>query len=347
MELCTTGHIKAASKVFVEVLSQTPTTVITSRDSYFLSRLWLLWAELHWSLDENTACLHTLKVALQAQWSYAGSDLRTIPYTLSATGKLQLLRALRKHAQTKPCFVHTYALGMVQHILQREGHESVTNEMHLSIQVFKDALSYTDDPTRTELAYGMQRFVVMAKSKKHKSHLHPDEEWEIGAMLVRQFPHDTTFLYQLATLKQLERVGQQLRAIIEEEVIPAKCVRPIWGWLLGLRYMVEYTSSSRIRSFLDQALLSHPREALLWHLAIDYEVRQSQANRLTTELKSRVKALAFQALRYCPYDKGTRKITNRRSIATHIEGVTSESVYRARFEHDNASCGRAPTPIIC
>lgn len=294
LELSIWGNCAAVDKVCTEVLGTVSYGCVETSTAYFLSCMWSLWIECLWVTGSWNACMQVIKCAVNCQFGSVPEHIQLSHKEMLPTEALQILSSLRKTVGTRPDYTNVFVLAVTEHMLQDV---SVGDELTASIRVFLDTLAHSPEHLRSVIAQVCQRFLTTAQSCQRQHITRPRELRSLAIKLVRLYPNNTILLYSLFSQNQAIRFDHYVHYLTEEIALSDVMCREELGWFHALMLRLPFAHQGTLRALLDKALKAFPFSQILWHAALDLEARE------VPELP-RVKALLYQALSHCPYDKG-------------------------------------------
>lgn len=271
--------------------------------------------------------------SLQSQ-IYSGLEV-----PLRSTEKLQLLHNLRRLNQSAnentgsaPVFLPSaaFCLALAEFLLQDV---QVGDELKSAVLVFQSALKSGDQELQQQTASKFQRFLFLVRHICPRTSYRPRELRAISTQLFELDPHNSCHLQMLvnqenhAHLENYVRECLRFRSLhngtrgswLELINLMPDNVAEMWAnaeqaWLMAVKVevnLLKHLEATRIRNILDSAVHCISSSSLLWHLAIGFEIHllsscsERQHRRKRMEALKRAKALLYQAIRHCPFDKGT------------------------------------------
>lgn len=294
LELSIWGNCAAVDKVCTEVLGTASHACDEASTAYFLSCMWSLWIEYLWVTGSWNVCMQVIKCAVNYQFGSVPERIQLSNKEILPTEALQILRSLRKTVKTKPDSTNTFVLAVTEHMLQDV---SVGDELTTSIRVFVDSLAHSPEYRRNAIAQVCQRFLTTSQSCQKRHITRPRELRSLAIKLARLSPNNTILLYSLFSQNQGTRFDHYVHYLTEEIALSKAMCREELGWFHALMVHLPYAHQGALRPFFDKALKASPYSQSLWHASLDLEARG------VPDLP-RVKALLYQALWHCPYDKG-------------------------------------------
>lgn len=294
LELSIWGNCAALGKVCSEVLGGASHAYSGASTAYFLSCMWSLWIECLWVTGSWNACMQVIKCAVNCQFGCVPERIQLSNESVSPAEALQILHSLRKIVKTKPDCTNTFVLAVLEHILQDV---SVGDDLTASIRVFAETLIHSPEHLRNVIAQVCQRFLTASQCCQKRHITRPRELRSLAIKLARMSPNNSILLYSLFMQNQKTRFDQYVHYVMEEIALSNTMCREELGWLYALMAQLPCAHQGTLRQFFDKALKALPFSQTLWHAALELEARG------VPELR-RVKALLYQALWHCPYDKG-------------------------------------------
>lgn len=263
------------------------------------------------------------------------------PAPLLATERLQCLHTIRKaHASLLarlptsvdmvPCM--TYCLALAELLMHSvpSGDELVKPTM-----VFRQTLVQLGEQSWARKATGHLWERSLYLYQRTQPAYRPRDLRAITTQLVEQFPTDASHLARLVVEEQHARWQDHVRQTMEKYVLRhgqvgswlelARGETPLAhaaldaevSWLLALameQRVATHLDRTRMRRLVDRALEAMRYAPRLWHMALQLErcLLASTADGKGSKLRkeraasvARAKTLVYQAIRHCPYDKGT------------------------------------------
>lgn len=320
------GNTAAVHRVGKEVLSvahkQDPCT------KYFLAALWAAWVEVLWSEGAWNTCIQVAKSAVTCQ--FESGRLFLSEQDLPSPEKLQILRALRNSVQHAPNLANTYVLAIIVHILEDA---PVGQELLASVQVFQSALEKAPAEQRASLAQTCQRFVTAAQYGKKQSMLRPRDSRALTTKLLHESRNNTILLQMLVNQEQHARIDGYAQKIAEQLVLSdTKCDAEV-RWMHTILTVVPNATMSAMRALFNRALHVAPHVRALWYAAINWEMRHAPDLRVRAAMHARIKALIYQAMRHCPYDKGVVLLSMEPALEQAFTSEETVTIERAGEEH--------------
>ena len=297
LEISVWGNVQAARKVFVEVLAASHPDR-DSRQDFFLAALWALWIEVTW---DSADCQRIVYAAGMCQLGAAPSRSVLLDYLritpLRATEKLQALRWLRSAAEQGS--VGVWTLAIAEQLFQDT---PVGDEFAQSTAIFLNAL---EQAPSVELADACQQFVSMV-CRSSTYVVRPREARAVTTSLLQRYPTNTVLLYSLMAQEAHARLEHHVQHTVEHVLVPhlgATADDFELRWVLVLATQLPNSPSTHhARQLVDRALHVAPRAARLWHMALSYELHLLDIKSIFSS-HHRIRALLYQSLRHCPYDK--------------------------------------------
>ena len=294
LELSIWGNCAAVSKVCSEVLGGASHAYSGASTAYFLSCMWSLWIECLWVTGSWNACMQVIKCAVNYRFGCVPERIQLSNESVSPAEALQILHSLRKIVKTKPDCTNTFVLAVLEHMLQDV---SVGDDLTASIRVFAETLIHSPEHLRNVIAQVCQRFLMASQCCQKRHITRPRELRSLAIKLARMSPNNSILLYSLFMQNQKTHFDQYVHYVMEEIALSDAMCREELGWLYALMAQLPCAHQGTLRQFFDKALKASPFSQTLWHAALELEARG------VPELR-RVKAILYQALWHCPYDKG-------------------------------------------
>ena len=344
LELSTSGNVEAARKVLVQVLGSFRRTTTRSH-AYEAHLLWALWAELEWAAGDSATALRVLAVAASAQLEFAfdtsSLHARVFPSqkeALRGTEKLHTLQTLRKQVERTCSSVGSHApmlpplafcAALAEFLLQDV---PAGDEMSAPASIFNNVLATTQGSVQQQTATAFQRFLYTLRHVSPNTAFRPREVRAITTRLAQLDAQNSCHLQVLTIQEQHAHLENYVREFVQTTVLqkgatgawidlllrPAQEIAEGWynaeqAWMLAIAVELRvqrHLDADRIRHIFDRSLYVMRASSMLWHLAIGFEMHllanpTGQRRRVTNQTLQRAKALIYQAIRHCPFDKGT------------------------------------------
>lgn len=294
LELSIWGNCAVVDKVCSEVLGGASHAYSGASTAYFLSCMWSLWIECLWVKGSWNACMQVIKCAVNHQFGCVPERIQLSQRSVSPAEALQILHSLRKTVKTKPDGANTFVLAVSEHMLQDV---SVGDDLTASMRIFAETVHHSSEHLRNAIAQECQRFLTSSQCCQKRHIARPRELRSLAIKLARLSPNNSILLYFLFMRNQETRFDQYVHHVMEEIALSDTMCREELGWLYVLMAQLPGAHQGMLRQFFDKALKALPFSQSLWHAALELEARG------VPELP-RVKAILYQALWHCPYDKG-------------------------------------------
>ncbi|WFD05822.1 hypothetical protein MVES1_001156 [Malassezia vespertilionis] len=322
------GNTKGARRVCMEILGSFG-EVQSDEDAYGIASLWALWVQLEKSTDLD-ACAHVLHAAATSRLQSAPSRgaLAMPTSALSTSEKDQVLGTLRRRVaslDTKGPDMYVapalaYCLATAERMFVAV---QVADSLTRPAAVYRSILdafahaSGTMERMRAEVGASFQYFVHEYKHDTLSTAFRPRELRAITAQLLEIWPENSIYVHFLVLQEQHDRLENYARTTIEHTVLRSwkagsdfahaeggtglsRTQRAELAWVLAIRaeLILSRANENRVRNVVDRALDAVRHSSLLWHIAIEYEMRVQSPSR-----QERIKTLVYQGIRACPYDK--------------------------------------------
>lgn len=344
LELSTWGNVEAARKVVVQVLGSVGCTTSHSH-AYEAHLLWALWSEMEWAMGDVTTTLRVLSVAAAAQLAFVGEPsslhARVFPAqkeALRGTEKLHTLQTLRKQVERACNDTESYArklaslafcTALAEFLLQDV---PAGDELTVPASIFTNVLAAAQGSAQQQTAAAFQRFLYTLRHVCPNAAFRPREVRAITTRLAQENAQNSCHLQVLTLQEQHAHVENHVRNFLQTTVLqkgtmgawtnlllqPAEEIVDGWynaeqTWILAIVVelrMQRHVDADRIRRLFDRALYVMRASSILWHLAIGFEMHllanpAGQRRRESNQTLQRAKALIYQAIRHCPFDKCT------------------------------------------
>lgn len=263
------------------------------------------------------------------------------PVPLRSTEKLHVLNTLRKRVDAASQDAGPGAmiiapactcLAIAEALFQET---EVGKELVAPASVFCSRLEkLKEEQVQVHLRASLQKFISMFRRTGSGKAFRPSEVRAIMTRLAVSTPPDSCHWQSFATQQQHSRIDNHVREKITEHLMlhgnrgawleillwPSTLGRGWFDaeldWLLACYLDIRLAShldSKRARKCIDHALVSMRGSPLLWHFAIELEMHlvqkaatlsRAEQRRQTSEALQRAKALVYQSIRHCPYDRG-------------------------------------------
>lgn len=282
------------------VLGTMPSPSNPHHDEQIYELLWVLWIEWEWSLGAWSACWQIIKHAIHSGFRHATLGIQITDSVPLATEKLQIMRSLEK--RTKPM---TYSQVMVhaiaKHMLQSV---PVGEDLQASLLLFTDACADQTMPQRPLLAGKCMMFINMAQCAAKKSKIRTRDLRAVTSQFLECFPDDTCLLRCLSDQTRYDKLHKFVREVMDKFMRGNMSNWKEFHWMeLILTDVASGTSVERVRAHFDHAIHIFLGSEQIWKAALAYEVRNLQGTKIKQKEYDRIKYLAYQAIRYCPYSK--------------------------------------------
>ncbi|WFD41824.1 hypothetical protein MPSI1_000460 [Malassezia psittaci] len=338
LELNIWGNVGLVRKILVQVLGLgIPRS--SSMDRYAMSLLWSLWIEMEWSLHEDNRCLHILANAAKCELNSA-KDLSTLQLQyatftespLRGTDKLKLRKTFQElitkslHTETHSELLPGLAVcAAIAELLIQD--VPVGDEMMGPSAVFSKSLETKNRKIQSEVAMKFQRFLQMVS---HVSPHTPSRLRESRAntiSLLRLDRRNSCHLQMLTLREQHSKVDGFVKEVISSDLLndyrygsaldysdesaeaSAQHEAAEQAWLLAIAARIHTRCSlGDLLPILKASVHAKRRSSLLWHVIINWELQKlsnplALRSREKTKAYQNAKALIYQAIHNCPYDK--------------------------------------------
>ncbi|WFC97739.1 hypothetical protein MYAM1_000458 [Malassezia yamatoensis] len=338
LELNIWGNAASVRKILVQVLGfGAPRN--NSVDRYAMSLLWSLWVEMEWSLHEENRCLYILANAAKCELNSA-KELSTLQLQhdtftespLRSTDKLKLRKTFQELigrslqiTETLEVLPGLVVCAAIAELLIQD--VPVGDEMMKPSAIFHRGIKTKNRKLQSEVAMKFQRFLQMVSHVKPHT---PSRLRELRANTVSLLQLDrwnSCHLQMLALREQHSKVDGYVQEVLRSDVLndhrygsaldysddsteaSVRYEDAEQAWLLAIAARIHTRCNlDDLLPMLKASIHAMRRSSVLWHVIINREL-QRLSNPSTLRLRERTKAyqsakaLIYQAIHSCPYDK--------------------------------------------